>query len=207
VLLGIWDNVFMTASEAYRLFSALKLHFETASYDFFKYQGKARSISPKAFENRKDKQFFYRLAKKEHLEKFLVANFLAAKVPIWVGDLFDEEAEKNFSAWQCRMESITYTVKQEFNIFLEDFLDELVYENQSQYPVVINLLLRRKIGLETALTIEENYPFITAMDKSHSWDPIWKSIRQKLVKYKPFLSKYIQEYVGHKYIMRQEVSK
>ena len=48
--------------ESYKLYNALKLHFETDSYDALKYNFKT-SIKPHSFFNRKDKYFFAKLAK------------------------------------------------------------------------------------------------------------------------------------------------
>ena len=48
--------------ESYKLYNALKLHFETDSYDAIKYNFKT-SIKPQSFFNRKDKYFFAKLAK------------------------------------------------------------------------------------------------------------------------------------------------
>ena len=48
--------------ESYKLYNALKLHFETDSYDALKYNFKT-SIKPQSFFNRKDKYFFAKLAK------------------------------------------------------------------------------------------------------------------------------------------------
>ncbi len=44
--------------EAFGLYQALKLHFTTDSYDYFKYGGKT-NISVTEFENRKDNYHFY----------------------------------------------------------------------------------------------------------------------------------------------------
>ena len=53
----------MTGYEAFGIYQALKLHFTTDSYDFFKYNGKT-NVSVNAFENRKDKYHFYKLSRK-----------------------------------------------------------------------------------------------------------------------------------------------
>ena len=52
-----------TGFAAYALWNALKLHFTSDSYDYFKYNGKT-SISVTSFENRKDKYHFYKLSRK-----------------------------------------------------------------------------------------------------------------------------------------------
>ena len=48
--------------ESYKLYNALKLHFETDGYDAIKYHFKT-SIKPTSFFKRKDKFFFAKLAK------------------------------------------------------------------------------------------------------------------------------------------------
>ena len=40
--------------EAYQIYIGIKLHFDSATYDFFKYNGKT-SVTPKSFFARKDK--------------------------------------------------------------------------------------------------------------------------------------------------------
>ena len=53
----------MTGYEAYCLYNSLKLHFNSDSYDYFRYNGKISS-SIEAFENRKDKYHFYKLSRR-----------------------------------------------------------------------------------------------------------------------------------------------
>ncbi len=64
--------------EAFGLYQALKLHFTTDSYDYFKYAGKT-NISVTTFENRKDKYHFYKLSRKysnkEDLINFIVYSY------------------------------------------------------------------------------------------------------------------------------------
>ena len=52
----------MSPFEAYKLYTAIKNHFTTESYDYFKYNGKVRA-SEHTFETRKDKYMFYKLSK------------------------------------------------------------------------------------------------------------------------------------------------
>ena len=47
--------------ESYKLYNALKLHFETDSYDAVKYNFKT-SVKPQSFFKRKDKYFFAKIA-------------------------------------------------------------------------------------------------------------------------------------------------
>jgi hypothetical protein len=56
----------MDPFESYKLYNALKLHFESG-YDAVKYNFKS-NVTPKSFFNRKDKYFFAKLAKKHNKE-------------------------------------------------------------------------------------------------------------------------------------------
>ena len=67
----------MTGYETFALYNSLKLHFTKDSFDFFKYGGKSR-ISVNAFENRKDKWFFYKIS----LFKFLTCFTFVGKCMI-----------------------------------------------------------------------------------------------------------------------------
>ena len=51
----------MTDFEAYLQFLALKLHFTSDHYDYFKYNGK-HNASLESYDKRTDKRFFKRLA-------------------------------------------------------------------------------------------------------------------------------------------------
>ena len=53
----------MTDFEAYRQFLALKLHFTSEHYDYFKYNGK-HNATMASFEKRTDKRFFKKLVRK-----------------------------------------------------------------------------------------------------------------------------------------------
>jgi hypothetical protein len=76
-----------TGYAAFALYNALKLHFTSDSYDFFKYHGKT-NISKDSFLRRKDKYTFYKLSRKyslDELKYFYVSNFLDGDK--WVGDM------------------------------------------------------------------------------------------------------------------------
>jgi len=76
-----------TGFAAYALWNALKLHFTSDSYDYFKYNGKT-NVSKSTFSTNKSKYHFYKLSRKYNLEElkdFYVANFIQGKGD-WVGD-------------------------------------------------------------------------------------------------------------------------
>ena len=75
----------MTGYETYILFNALKLHFTTEKFDFFKYNGKVKTTIEQ-FENRKDKYHFYKLSRKhekrDDMLQYIVYNFIEKDNPI-----------------------------------------------------------------------------------------------------------------------------
>ena len=61
---------------AFAMFNALKIHFTSDSYDYFRYHGKS-NVTADGFSNRKDKYSFYKLSRKyrlEDLKNFYVAD-------------------------------------------------------------------------------------------------------------------------------------
>ena len=67
----------MKAFDAYNMYVAIKLHFQT-NYDYFKFAGKVKT-SKHSFDVRRDRIMFERVAKVYNEEQFrllLVANFL-----------------------------------------------------------------------------------------------------------------------------------
>jgi hypothetical protein len=113
----------MTPFEAYKLYLAMRQHFERDSYDFIKYRGSVPAKDT-TFDTRKDKYMFYKLSKKPDPKGLLIAN-LCVNPKMWVGDLLDAKAEENFVEWNKRQQSLTYWFKQELNN-LPDDLDELL---------------------------------------------------------------------------------
>ena len=86
----------MDPFESYKLYNALKLHFETDSYDAVKYNYKS-NITHNSFFKRKDKYFFAKLARnyEKDLLNYYVANFKNGVS--YVGDMINESGEKNYS--------------------------------------------------------------------------------------------------------------
>ena len=109
----------MTPFEAYKTYMALKKHFTSESYDYFKYNGKLK-LNQDNFLKRKDKFFYEKLARKNDLVNFLLSN-LVLNPNIWIRDLLNDSAEHNYTNWLKRIQSLTYTISQEASSLLEDF--------------------------------------------------------------------------------------
>lgn len=190
----------MTPLQAFKLYTAIKNHFGTESYDYFKYHGKTR-VSETSFETRKDKYMFYKLSKHDDPLMFLVAN-LSDDHNLWVGNLFSKECEKKYSDFLKRKQSLTYTFKNEIENLLEDF-DKNFEVPINGYPHLLNLLVRKKISIETFIIIQDCVRFFGRWNKQIQ-DPVqWPKIALQCRKLHPFL-----EYEKDKYcqIMRSKFS-
>ena len=169
---------------AYVKFLALKKHFTTDNYDYFKYNGKVRA-NYETFMSRNDAYSFAKLAKKDDPQGLILSNLLINK-NIWVRDLLDSEGEARYINWRKKIESLGYVFKSEL-AHLDDEYKQNFISRDGQHPLVMTLLLQKKISLETftILAFMANifsYWSEKVVDKHVSFDIINKSR-----KYKPFL--------------------
>ena len=172
--------------ESYKLYNALKLHFETDSYDAIKYNFKT-SIKPQSFFKRKDKYFFAKIANTyENLMDFYVANF---KNDVkYVGDMLNEGGERYYREHKKVMESLSYTFENDINKLSEDNqFDSILEANNNEHPLIIQLWMQDEIQLETVVIIDSITGFMDRESKKISETIIWPDIYRKITKYKPFV--------------------
>lgn len=186
----------MTAFESYKMYVALKLHFTTDNYDFFKFNGKTK-IKEENFEKRKDKYFFKKLTNKHkdsEVLPYFVANFVADPSN-WIGTMVRTDGDENYQNWKKRMESLHYTFSEEVDFLLSqvDNFDDL-FKLQGTHPPLLKFLLGKKISMETFVIIDQILDFITRFDKIITEQIIWKDIRRTALKYSPFLTTDIVKY-------------
>ena len=129
--------------ESYKLYNALKLHFESDSYDALKYNFKT-SVKAQSFFKRKDKYFFAKLAKtyERDLKEFYIANF---KNDVkYVGDMLNEGGERYYRDHKKVMESLSYQFENDINK-LRDMnveFDSLLEAEENNHPLIIKLWMR-----------------------------------------------------------------
>jgi hypothetical protein len=180
-----------TGFAACSLYNAIKLHFTTDSYDYFKYNGKS-NVTKDQFARRKDKFQFYKLAKKysyDELVNFLVANFSVRNIK-WAGDLLDTESDEIYRKWQKTKQSLTYTFEQDImhlKDLVKDAPSELLKVNHGEYPKLLSEWLHGDIKLETICIMESLLKFNSMWSEKISENIIWPQKRNLIVKYTPFL--------------------
>lgn len=175
---------------AFALYNAIRLHFDSDTYDFFKYNGKT-NVSKSSFSTRKDKYTFYKLSRKYNLEElkyFYVANFLNKNVN-WVGDIVGPEGESIYREWQSRNQSLTYNFEQDILYVLErgESLDSIFKVSDSQYPTLLTIVMQKDIMIETFIILNDILNFFPMWFKKIDDTIIWPSIKRKCEKYAPFI--------------------
>jgi len=173
--------------EAYKLYNALKLHFET-DYDAVKYQFKTR-VTTKSFFNRKDKYFFAKLANKhgDNLMKYYVANFINDVK--YVGDMLDSDGESNYREMLKKHESISYVFKNDINTLSQkgNTFDELFEKGNETHPPIITLFLEGEICLETVVILNKLIGFMRRADAQITETIVWPELSRKIKKYDHFI--------------------
>jgi hypothetical protein len=175
---------------AFALYNAIRLHFDSDSYDFFKYNGKT-NVSKSSFTQRKDKYTFYKLSRKyslEELKYFYISNFLNKNVN-WVGDIAGPEGETIYKEWQSRNQSLTYNFEQDIICILEreESLDSIFKVSDSQYPILLTIAMQKDIMIETFIILNDILNFFPIWSKKIDDTIIWPSIKRKCEKYGPFI--------------------
>jgi hypothetical protein len=175
----------MTPFEAFREYLALKSHFCTKTYDYFKYNGKMKSATPSSYDGRRDKLFFMKLAKHKDPKGFLVSNFVHSDRS-WIGDLaYNEEAQNNYMNWQKRIQSLSYTFSSELSKLNDEFDSNFIIKET--HPYILVLYLRKEISIETLVILTDLARCISYWNKNMQGDPVWDEVSLKIQKYKPFM--------------------
>ena len=178
----------MTGFEVYKMYLALKLHFTSDTYDYFQYGGNAKA-SQVSFDQRKDKFFFVKLSRKFkdfELREFFVAN-LTAEDKVYPATLVREGA-KNYADYIKRKESLSYHFKEDVSVLHEmcDKFDDL-FKVTSVHPPLLKAHLGGRICLETLTIFNKLFQYVPQFDKQIKEEIVWKPLRNRVVKYDPFL--------------------
>ena len=176
----------MNGFEAYKMYIALKNHFNSSTYDFFKYNGKTRA-STRAFEKRNDKHFFNILAKHKYCQQFIIANIVEDNPNVWASQLANEQqAEDNFRQWRKRIESLTYTFKNDLDQLLPEYNENFKVVD-GQHPPLLKLVVQKRISIETLIILNDICSFYKYWSRNITDTVVWPQIKMLSKKYKPFV--------------------
>ena len=175
----------------FALFHTLHLHFNSKSYDYFKYHGKC-NIGKDAFLNRRDKYVFYAISRKYGLQEakeFFIAN-LFEKPKCWIGDLNTNEADEAYKNWQKRIQSLTYVFSNDIIHLFDkvENLNDLVVVKGGQDPILLKELYYGNISPESFIILNHFLKFIDGWQGKINDDIIFPGVMFKCLRYEPFIS-------------------
>ena len=186
----------MNGYDLYCVYQAIKLHFTSENYNFFHYDGKTR-VSIDAFQKRRDKFLFHRLARKyrdDEMVPFLVANFVHSD-DNWTKSLLEEEAEQTYREWKRRTDSMSKVYTEDLQkIATKETFNDLFKVEDGQFPKLLIAFLQKDVTIETMVILNNIFDFIRIWDKKISDDIIYPKMSRKIRKYGAFLAVNVDKY-------------
>lgn len=177
---------------AYVLYIAIKIHFESETYDAIKYNFRT-NVKPSSYENRRDKFFFEKAAKLHPTEKELVhlyvSNFYREKA--WIGDILESKAP--YTEWVRYNESAIYNFEKELRLMADTYDVENFYGlwdfKDSSTPLLVDCIVREEIAPETVLFLDHVTGGLSRINRTIEKTGClgWSSLHFRLLKYKSFV--------------------
>ena len=181
--------------DVYKTYLAVKLHFASDTYDYYKYDGKVNAKLD-TFTKRKDRYFFHKLSTRyaeTDILDFFVANFLADSKR-WIGNLLANDGRDVYLDYKKRKEAFAYHFKQDCGTIASDFGRRNISFNDGfippdgQHPRILRLLIQRKISYQTAVVLDHFLGFTKNWDKEITEKVVWPEISLKVSRVKPFVN-------------------
>lgn len=172
------------AWESYVMYLAMKRHFSTKGYDYFKYNGKVK-VSPDTFATRPDVYFFKKIADVPHKEDLILSN-MVHNPDVWIRDVLSSEGENIYKEWLKKMDSFTYLFKRELNR-LDDDLDANFKVVGDELPGAMKAYYEKQVSLETLTMLSKLLGVNKYWDASLKGNLLGEPLNTRLQKYEPFL--------------------
>lgn len=185
----------MNGYEIYCHYVALKLHFTSKSYDYFKYNGKVGHVTPDSFERRKDKYYFHKLARKlndDEVLPFLLANFLKNQ-KVWTQDLLEPTAYETYQNWRKKYEALSYVFDQDMGKIKTEFdsrnlgIASMFNCCSDKMPIIWTMMNQNEIEFETVAILHGLTGVLDKWDEQYKSDYLYEKTSMLLRKYIPFL--------------------
>ena len=187
----------LTPFGAYQLYIAIRNHFMTDKYDFFKFKGKVNHLKQESYQKRQDKQYFEMISRQhevKQLRDLYVSHFLVDRY--YPADFIMDDAQDVYNNHLKQIQSLTYRFKEDLNKLSEKGLTECFRVSEREYPHIVLLHMRNVISIETMVVLDDLVHYLDKFDTFYNDDYIWRRVSRKIKKYKPFL-KYDKEKMKH----------
>ena len=169
---------------------ALKNHFNSKSYDYFKYSGKIK-IKPETFQKRNDRIYFKKLLKNPDHKDFLLANLIHNR-NFWIGEIQNSESSRVYKVWKKRNQSLSYLVELDLRVIQEECETiRNAIEVKYSLPKILSLYLSNKICIETLVLFTKEFRCLNYWRKELKDSPLFPEIDLLISKYYPFITQSI----------------
>lgn len=179
-----WTNGY----NIFRIYCALKGHVK-GSFDVAKY-GLAIKMKKSTYLNRKDRPMFERIAGRlDAKDAFELIAFNLTSNPECIGyELTGADAYQYYLKKFGLIQRINTVYTDDLKV-----LFKMLHDNDkkfkelfigSAHPVIIQLLMREEISLESVLIIDSFIPIIELMNDHYAEDILWQKWYLKLVQYR-----------------------
>lgn len=182
------------------MYMSLKLHFDPASqYDFFKYEGRIKWLTPEKFDLRSDRWFFHKLSKLYSDNTtclfFLASNFFEQQKVVWVRDLLDEEAKAIYLEKLRIKESLMYLVNEDIDMTLTNpdgkltvrAIQDALKITDGEYPPLLTAAIQGSIHKETLIALNAAMQFLPVWEKKITDTILFPPFKHRSLAYEPFL--------------------
>ena len=175
---------------AYELYTAINLHFNSKSYNFFTYQGKT-NVSKESLIKRNDKYFFERFAAKcfdeEEAIGILVSNY-SVKPKTYIRTLNYDV----FNAWVAYRDSLQYKFKEQVSKLYDIANGINPFSIHDESSVLFDAILSGELDFETMIILDHilSGKIVSSMDEKCPENLLWEEWKKKLLTYKPFVIQY-----------------
>lgn len=174
----------------YQLFTAIKTHFNSDSYDFFRYKGKLKYTTEENFLKRNDRYHYTKLANKYQFEDLidLIASNVVHNPKIWIGNLNPDLLVEMRKNEESRDYILTNTWNDLFNEAGQP-MNLIIRSEDGDVPFLLHRYYQNEIDLDTFIITMDVLPegVYGYFDKHLEHNMLWKETKRKALKYQPFL--------------------
>lgn len=172
----------MNPFKCYKLYVALKRHFNDENYDFFKYKGKLK-LNESSFEKRRDRMLFHAVSRHKDPLRLIISSVINDP-NVYVNDLLTEEANARYMKYAKYQESFEYSFKEELKRY--NRMDDVIKIVDQQYPSIVQDFIANEISIDTISVVDKVIHGCEYWSSQLS-DPLWVDINRQLMKYRPFV--------------------
>lgn len=180
-----------SAYDTYKILVGVRIHYQSDSYDYFKYYGECKAASSfEVFRQRNDKYSFMKLGRLYEPADMLyfIAVNLYETPNVWVHDLFFEEPNEKYKLWKANQGSREQKLKELFEQNKE--FKQLVSVHQNEHPKLFALLVGKQIDHSLVAIIDKSLKFTNEWVNAYPNDVVITSFVNRFNKFKRFVENF-----------------